>query len=169
MDTQDGYVIIDKSELVCGNLGKKVLGSSKTGLFYSLNRDNSAEVAAEVMLRVSKLSSRWITHQGMTIGIGDVTPTPDLIAANLLQIQASYESCEDDIRSCDQGLLEAKPGMTIEQTLESMVKMKLSNVRDTIGSYCQSHLTTDNKVLTMFLCGAKGSNINVILYNIIII
>ena len=62
MDTQDGYVIIDKSELVCGNLGKKVLGSSKNGLFYSLNRDNSAEVAAEVMLRVSKLSSRWISH-----------------------------------------------------------------------------------------------------------
>lgn len=75
MDPQDGYVIIDRSELVCGNIGKKVLGSSKSGLFYSLNRDNSSRVAGEVMLRFSKLSSRWISHYGMTIGIGDVTPT----------------------------------------------------------------------------------------------
>lgn len=76
-------VIIDRSELICGNLGKKVLGSSKSGLFYSLNRDNSPEVAAQVMLRFSKLSSRWITDYGMTIGIGDVTPNPELIKANL--------------------------------------------------------------------------------------
>ena len=76
MDINDGYVIIDRSELVCGNIGKKVLGSSKSGLFYTLNRDNSCEIAAEVMLRFSKLSSRWISNYGMTIGIGDVTPPP---------------------------------------------------------------------------------------------
>jgi DNA-directed RNA polymerase III subunit RPC1 len=45
------------------------------GLFYTLNRDNSSELSAEVMLRATKLSSRWITNFGMTIGIGDVTPT----------------------------------------------------------------------------------------------
>lgn len=74
MDPVDGYVIFDRSELVCGNIGKKVLGSNKLGLFYTLNRDNSPDVAAEVMLRMAKLSSRWISHYGMTIGIGDVTP-----------------------------------------------------------------------------------------------
>lgn len=83
-------VIIDRSELLCGNLGKKVLGSSKTGLFYSLNRDNSPEVAAQVMLRFSKLSSRWITDYGMTIGIGDVTPNLELIKANKQMIKDSY-------------------------------------------------------------------------------
>lgn len=46
MDPKDGYVVIEKSELVCGNLGKKVLGSSKTGMFYAINRDNSPDVAA---------------------------------------------------------------------------------------------------------------------------
>jgi DNA-directed RNA polymerase III subunit RPC1 len=42
MDPCDGYVVFDRSELVCGNLGKKVLGASKMGLFYALIRDNSA-------------------------------------------------------------------------------------------------------------------------------
>lgn len=47
MDPNDGWVIFQNSELVCGNLCKTTMGSgSKTGLFYSLLRDNSAEVAA---------------------------------------------------------------------------------------------------------------------------
>jgi DNA-directed RNA polymerase beta' subunit len=50
--------------------------------------------------------------------------------------------------------------MTLEQTLESLVKKKLSDVREYIGSNCQALLKKDNRVLTMFLCGAKGSNIN---------
>lgn len=41
MDPCDGHVVFDRSELVCGNLGKKVLGASKAGLFYALTRDNS--------------------------------------------------------------------------------------------------------------------------------
>lgn len=75
-------------------------------------------------------------------------------------IKDSYLECEEDISLCDKGELEAKPGMTIEQTLESLIKKKLSDVREHIGSNCQSHLKPDNRVLTMFLCGAKGSNIN---------
>jgi DNA-directed RNA polymerase III subunit RPC1 len=47
---------------------------SKNGLFYSLIRDNSSEVAAMCMLRVAKFSSRWLSNYGMSIGIGDVTP-----------------------------------------------------------------------------------------------
>ena len=39
-------VIIDRSELVCGNVGKKVLGPAKNGLFYILNRDNCPDVSA---------------------------------------------------------------------------------------------------------------------------
>lgn len=41
LDPCDGYVVFDKCELVCGNIGKKVLGASKLGLFYTLIRDNS--------------------------------------------------------------------------------------------------------------------------------
>lgn len=52
---------------------------SKTGLFYSLQRDNSVEVAAQCMLRVAKFSSRWISNYGMSIGISDVTPFALLI------------------------------------------------------------------------------------------
>jgi DNA-directed RNA polymerase III subunit RPC1 len=47
---------------------------SKSGLYYSLIRDNSSEVSAACMLRISKFSARWISTLGLSIGISDVTP-----------------------------------------------------------------------------------------------
>ena len=87
-------MVIDRSELVCGNVGKKVLGASKSGLFYALNRDNSADVAASVMLRVGKLSSRFLQNHGMTIGIGDVTPSSELVRVNHKEVQKGYLQCQ---------------------------------------------------------------------------
>lgn len=64
-------------------MGKSTLGSgSKGGLFYSLIQDNSKYLAAEVMSRFAKLSSRWIGSYGMTISAADVSPSKDLISSN---------------------------------------------------------------------------------------
>ena len=40
------YVCYHNSELVCGNLAKKALGGSKTGLFYALIQDHGPLEAA---------------------------------------------------------------------------------------------------------------------------
>lgn len=71
----DGYVCFRNSELLCGRLGKGVLGSgSKVGLFYVLCSDYSAEVAAGAMNRLAKMAARWLGTRGFSIGISDVTP-----------------------------------------------------------------------------------------------
>lgn len=63
MCINDGWVIFQNSELLTGNLCKTTMGNgSKTGLFYSLIRDNSTDVAAACMLRLSKFSARWISN-----------------------------------------------------------------------------------------------------------
>nr|CAI39062.1 DNA-directed RNA polymerase III largest subunit [Paramecium tetraurelia] len=157
MDPGDGYVVFDKCELVCGNIGKKVLGASKLGLFYALIRDNSTQIAASVMQRFAKLSSRWISHYGMTIGIGDVMAPKSLIEQIHQSTEQSYLQCKHYQRS----LIDADPGLTVEQTLEAKVNKTLSDVREQVGSKCQEQLKSDNKVLIMYLCGAKGSNVNV--------
>ena len=57
-------------------MGKKTLGSgNKNGLFYAIIKDNSSCIAAKIMQRFSKLSSRWISTYGMSFGLGDVTPS----------------------------------------------------------------------------------------------
>ena len=56
---------------------------SKSGLYYSLIRDNSSDVAAACMLRISKFSARWISTLGLSIGIDDVTAFCDFNLAPL--------------------------------------------------------------------------------------
>jgi DNA-directed RNA polymerase III subunit RPC1 len=58
------------------------------------------------------------------------------------------------------GHLESKPGMTIKETLESLLNSTLSKVRETVGDNCISHLDRYNKPLIMALCGSKGSPVN---------
>lgn len=120
MCIQDGYVIFQNSELLSGNLCKKTMGNgSKTGLFYSLIRDNTAEVAAACMLRVSKFSSRWLSTQGMSIGIGDVTPFQRLLEHKSDLIETGYDKCDTEIDKFKSGDIELQAGCNAEQTLEA--------------------------------------------------
>lgn len=45
------YVAFRNSELICGRLGKAVLGGNKGGLFYTLAADCSPDAAAAVSQR----------------------------------------------------------------------------------------------------------------------
>ena len=74
-DLQDGYVSFRNGVLVSGRVGKCTLGGSKSGLVYRLLKDYSAYACGKVLVRFSRLSSRFIDKVGMTFGISDVTPS----------------------------------------------------------------------------------------------
>ena len=115
MCPKDGYVIFKNSELMCGGLGKVTMGGeSKTGLMYSLIRDNSVDIATKCMLRVSKFSSRWISNHGMSIGIGDVTPFSNLLDAKQKMLTEGYDKCKKLINLYEEGGLTLKAGCDAE-------------------------------------------------------
>jgi DNA-directed RNA polymerase III subunit RPC1 len=134
MCVNDGWVVLKNSELLCGGLGKTTMGAeSKTGLMYSLIRDNSVEIATKCMLRVSKFSSRWISNYGMSIGIGDVTPFENLLVEKERMLTTGYKRCDEMIRLYESGQLVLKAGCNAEQTLESNLNKELSTMRDEAG------------------------------------
>lgn len=95
MCLNDGFVVFQNSELVCGNLCKTTMGNgSKSGLTYSLIRDNSSEVAAACMLRISKFSARWMSTLGLSIGINDVTPFKELNESKKDLLETGYRRCD---------------------------------------------------------------------------
>lgn len=159
MCPKDGYVIFHNSELVCGALGKKSLGASKSGMFYQLLTRNNRYVAAECMLRVSKLTSRWLAGYGMTIGLDDVRPGMELSAQKYKLLEEGYAKVTQAINSFD--TLQALPGCTREETLELKVKNILDELRNEAGKACNSNLRPDNMPLIMFNSGAKGALINI--------
>jgi DNA-directed RNA polymerase III subunit RPC1 len=57
----DGYVIIQNSEIMCGCMDKSLVGDgNKHSLFYTILRDYGPLEAANAMNRLSKLCSRWL-------------------------------------------------------------------------------------------------------------
>ena len=161
MCIKDGFVVIQNSEHLCGNLCKKTVGGgSKKGLFYSLIRDNTLEVAAACMLRLSKFSARWISNRGFSIGINDVTPFPMLVQKKAELLKECDADCEKLIESYRAGELELRAGCDLEQSLEAALNGRLSKLREGVGKLLHQHLPRHNVVLTMSVGGSKGSDIN---------
>ena len=162
MCARDGYVCIQNSEIMCGQLGKATLGSgNKAGLFYVLNSEYGSEVAAEAMNRVAKLCARWLGQRGFSIGIDDVTPGARLSSEKARVVSEGYSNCDERITAFKKGTLALQPGCDAEQTLEAEVLGILSTVRETAGNVCLQELPNHNAPLIMALCGSKGSTINI--------
>ena len=97
MCPDEGYTCFRNSELVSGNLTKACLGGSKKGLFYVLIRDHSTEDAANMMNRMTKMCTRWLSDWGFSIGIEDVTPAPHLFRKKEALVSKGYEDARQQI------------------------------------------------------------------------
>ena len=160
MCPNDGYVVFHNSQLMCGKLGKPTLGSgSKDGLFYSLIKNCSFEVATKCMLRLSKFSSRWLSNYGMSIGMDDVIS--DKITEERHQIfEQGYKECDELIELFESGKLQLRAGCNAEESLESELNGVLSDVRKRAGKLLEKIIPKNNSILIMSTCGSKGSSLN---------
>ncbi|KAF0416431.1 beta and beta-prime subunits of DNA dependent RNA-polymerase [Gigaspora margarita] len=158
----EGYVVIQNSEIMCGAIDKSLVGDgNKHSLFYTILRDYGAVQAANAMNRLSKLCSRWLANRGFSIGINDVQPGEILREKKDRLIADANRACDDLIERSKSGKLENQPGCNEEQTLEAHISGILSRVRDDAGQICMTELSKKNAPLIMATCGSKGSKINV--------
>ncbi|KAK8814306.1 hypothetical protein WA158_008168 [Blastocystis sp. Blastoise] len=161
MCPNDGYVIIQDSELICGNICKNTIGGKKKGLIFMLARDHEPQDVVYAMGRITKLTSRFLRDWGFTIGIDDVTPSKHLLDMKMQVIKRNYEKCDEIIKEFKEGNIKLKPGCNADQTLENECVGLLSEIRDTIGKSCMTSLPRTNYPLIMATCGSKGSAINI--------
>ena len=76
MDPNDGWLVVRNSEVMCGRMDKTTVGSGKKDcIFYIILRDYGPDEAVKAMNRLAKLSARYLTNQGFSIGINDVYPS----------------------------------------------------------------------------------------------
>jgi len=162
MCSNDGWVLVRKSELVSGILTKGIIGGgAKEGLFYSLIVNVSPQYSAKCMARLSRMTSRWLQNYGFSIGINDVTPSERLLEEKRKIVEHGYRLCDESIANFAAGRLDAAPGCTAEQTLESRLEGELSKIRSKAGDMCVAELHWTNSPLIMTMCGSKGSPLNI--------
>ena len=162
LDINDAWLCIRNSEIMCGVMDKSTIGSGKKdSVFYVILRDFGPDAAVHAMNRLSKLSARWLTNQGFSIGISDVYPGGKLVELKTGLIEKAYAECDELIAKFQRGELEKAAGCDEEQTLENLISGILSSVRGQAGNLCISELSRWNSPLIMAKSGSKGSNINV--------
>ncbi|KAM0788234.1 hypothetical protein ACM66B_001388 [Microbotryomycetes sp. NB124-2] len=162
MSPNDGYLVIQNSEIMCGVFDKATVGDgNKNSVFAVMQRDYGEDVAAEAMNRTAKVCARWLANKGFSIGISDVTPGEKLSQLKDELVEAAYAESRNYIRQAAIGKLEQQPGSDVHGTLEAAVSGALSRVREKVGELCISELGRDNAPLIMAACGSRGSKINV--------
>lgn len=162
MCPNDGYLVIHNSEIMSGVIDKSIIGDgNKKSVFYVVMRDYGVEAAADCMNKIAKLSARWLTNQGFSIGIDDVQPGSVLRKEKDITVAKGYVDCDASIRLSKEGGLPNAPGCNQEKTLEGKLSGILSKIRDDVGQVCFQELNKYNAPLIMSLCGSKGSKINV--------
>ncbi|KAH8589445.1 hypothetical protein B0O99DRAFT_692508 [Bisporella sp. PMI_857] len=162
MNASDGWLVVQNSEVMCGMMDKTTVGSGKKdSIFYVILRDFGPDAAVKAMNRLAKLSARWLTNQGFSIGISDVYPSNGLLSLKQELVADAYEVCDDLIELHRVGKMEKSAGFDMEQTLEAKLSGKLSDVRGAAGEACYASLSKYNSPLIMAKSGSKGSPINV--------
>ncbi|KAF2267763.1 DNA-directed RNA polymeras-like protein iii largest subunit [Lojkania enalia] len=162
LDPNDAYLVIRNSEVMCGPMDKATVGDGKKdSVFYVLMRDFGPDHAVQGMNRLAKLSARWLSNNGFSIGISDVTPGEKLVRRKQELIKVAYDKCDTLIKLFKEGRLQRDPGCDEETTMENQIGGILSKVRQDAGDICFQELSRWNAPLLMAKCGSKGSNINV--------
>jgi DNA-directed RNA polymerase III subunit RPC1 len=162
MCASDGWVCFHNSELICGQVGKGTLGDgTKRGLVYTILSQYGSVAAGKMMNRLAKLTSRWLTNFGFTIGLADVEPSVELVTKKKDVVDEGYLRCLELIQKYKDGQIELNAGSTAEETLESKLQNELSDTRNILGDVCFANLHWDNKTVGMALAGSKGSNLNI--------
>ena len=158
----DGFLCVKNSEVMCGRMDKATLGAGKkNSLFYVLYRDYGADAAARAMNRLSRLSARWLTLQGFSVGINDVTPTPYLEQIKKETIWKAFEICQQGANALAAGTLKREPGLDEIGTLEAKEIKALNDVRTKMSTFLSTELSARNTPMIMATSGSKGSTVNV--------
>jgi DNA-directed RNA polymerase III subunit RPC1 len=158
----DGFLCIKNSEVMCGRMDKATIGAGKkNSLFYVLYREYGPNAAAEGMNRLSKLCARWLSLQGFSVGVDDVTPTPKLERAKAETIGLAFSHCEINAKKLKEGSLKREPGLDERGTLEEREIRALNNVRTEMSTLLAGELSVRNSPMVMATSGSKGSTVNV--------
>lgn len=162
LSKDDAYLVIRNSEIMCGHLDKSAIGDGKKfSVFFVMLRDYGEDYAVQGMNRLAKLSSRWLSQQGFSIGIGDVYPSLDLETKKKELIDVAFAKCQALIATFKSGTLQRDPGCNEEQTFENKISKVLNQVRQDAGTVCFEELSKHNAAVIMAKSGSKGSMLNV--------
>ena len=158
-DKSGGEVVIKAGQLLSGIMDGGNLGGGAGLMLRQLHKIYGSGFALKFLQNVTRLGIEISSRRGFTSGIGDFDMPPkarELIEATLSTAEAEVHKL---IGEYERGEVEASPGKTPLETLESKILLTLNKARNKCGEIVSEYAYVSDS-LAIIKSGAKGKVLN---------
>lgn len=160
----DAYVVIKNGQLLHGAIDEKAYGSFSGKILDKIVKEYGASRAKEFLDRSTDLAICGIMVNGITTSTND-EEIPDEAQERITEhLDKAEERVDKLINAYEDGILEALPGRSLEETLEMKIMQVLGEARDKSGEIAEDYLhmrgILPNYSVIMARTGARASMLN---------
>lgn len=148
----DGEVLVQDGEIMCGQMCKKSLGTSEGSVIHRLWLEYSPETSKNFISSLQFMVNYFIQNHGFSVGAGDTF----IDASTRSDVRASIESNITKVKQ----ILHVSHGNENKQMFEKKINQILNNAMAESGRFVHEKITTDNNIHAMVTAGSKGSVLN---------
>ncbi len=153
-------VIIEGGKLKKGVMDKANLGEGSGLLLRNLHKKYGSEETASILQNMLTLGVSTLLKRGFTTSISD-TDLPEKARQMIDEtLSGAEQEVSNLIKLFHDGMLEAFPGRSIEETLELKILELLNKARNKCGKIVQEYASKETHTIIMADSGARGTPIN---------
>jgi DNA-directed RNA polymerase II subunit RPB1 len=152
---------IKNGEYIRGQMDKGVLGDGTKGLLHRTCNDYGNMASAKFIDDLQNIVTEYLKTSSFSVGISDLIldqPTKNSIVEIITGKKNDVKNLIDQLRI---GIFDNDTGLTNEEEFETQVNNILSKARSETEKKGRESLKPDNRFLTMFNAGSKGSELNI--------
>lgn len=160
-ESPENIVEIIGGHVKSGVFDKNILGQSEQSLIHIIFNQLGVEKTQLFLDDIQNLITNWIMKSGFSVGLSDMVADAASTKKMREIIDSNKNKVVQIIEHTHQGILENKSGKTIQEEFEIQVLKTLNNSSVDAGKVAVKQLSSTNRLLSMFLAGSKGSEINI--------
>ena len=157
----DTEVLIEKGELLTGQVDKRTVGSSAGSLIHVIWMEHGPSQSKDFLTRCQKVVNNWLLIHSFSVGISDTIADVSSIEQIKETLLTAKFKIAKLIESAREGKIQCQPGKNMMESFEFKVNTKLNAARDKSGELATKSLSVRNRVKAMVNAGSKGSEINI--------
>jgi len=155
----DAYVVIKNGVLKSGVIDDNALGEKKGKLINRIMRQYGPQVTRDFIDKLSRLALKYLTSEGFSISIDDVTTSKKADRKIKEIIESTEKEIEALIKKYKENRLKPIPGLSLEDTVENLIQQISGNATNEAGRIVKEDLPLNSAVI-MAKTGARGSFVN---------